>query len=134
VKNANGIIAELHDLSSSNGNGVQRMAHYVTTALVAKMFGTATQLYTATCNNTPATGRIITRAYRSLWEYTPYCKLHHMFSDANIMDVCKNASQVHLVDYGIMYGSLHWPCFIQQLAMREQGPPHVRITGTNCIS
>ncbi|CAK9275523.1 unnamed protein product [Sphagnum jensenii] len=129
VKNANGIIAELHDLSSSNGNGVQRMAHYVTTALVAKMFGTATQLYTATCNNTPATGRIITRAYRSLWEYTPYCKLHHMFSDANIMDVCKNASQVHLVDYGIMYGSLHWPCFIQQLAMREQGPPHVRITG-----
>ncbi len=34
VKNANGIIAELHDHSSSNGNGVQRMAHYVTTALV----------------------------------------------------------------------------------------------------
>jgi hypothetical protein len=48
-----------------------------------------------------------------------------MFYDANIMDVCKNASQVHLVDYGIMYGSLHWPCLIQQLAMREQGPPHV---------
>jgi hypothetical protein len=34
VKNANGLIAELHDHSSSNGNGVQRMAHYVTTALV----------------------------------------------------------------------------------------------------
>jgi len=92
---------------------------------VAKMSRTAAQLYTTACNNTPATGRVITRAYRSLWEYTPYCKLHHMFYDANIMDVCKNASQVHLVDYGIMYGSLHWPCLIRQLAMREQGPPHV---------
>jgi hypothetical protein len=121
------IITKLRELSSPNGNGVQRMAHYVTNALVAKMSGTGAQLYTSLENNNPSTGTTL-RAYRSIVMDVPYMKFGIQFCTTQILDAFKGATHVHVIDYGILYG-LHLPCLIQELGKRPEGPPHLRITG-----
>ena len=48
--------------------------------------------------------------------------------DYIIVKAARRASQLHIVDYGILYG-LQWPGLISALAEREGGPPSLRITG-----
>ncbi|KAH9540082.1 hypothetical protein CY35_15G090800 [Sphagnum magellanicum] len=127
LRMATQIITKLRELSSPNGNGAQRMAHYVTNALVAKMSGTGAQLYTSLDNNSPSTGTIL-RAYRSIVMDVPYVKFGIQFCTTQILDAFKGATHVHVIDYGILYG-LHWPCLIKELGKRPEGPPHLRITG-----
>ncbi|CAM6063117.1 unnamed protein product [Sphagnum tenellum] len=127
LKVATQIITKLRELSSPNGNGVQRMAHYVTNALVAKMSGSGVQLYTSLENNNPSTGTSL-RAYRSIFMDVPYMKFGIQFCTTQILDAFKGAMHVHVIDYGILYG-LHLPCLIQELGKRPEGPPHLRVTG-----
>lgn len=127
LKVATQIITRLRELSSPNGNGVQRMAHYITNALVAKLSGTGAQLYTSLDNNSPSAGTIL-RIYRSIVMDVPYMKFGIQFCTTQILDAFKGATHVHVIDYGILYG-LHWPSLIKELGKRPEGPPHLRITG-----
>ena len=93
---------------------------------VAKMSGTGAQLYTAISSNTPSTATML-KANRLFVDYSPYIKVSHFFSTKSILDAFEGAERVHLVDYGVDYG-LQWPCLIQRLSQRKEGPPHLRIT------
>ncbi|KAH8940666.1 hypothetical protein BDL97_15G101100 [Sphagnum fallax] len=127
LKVATQIITKLRELSSPNGNGAQRMAHYVTNALVAKMSGTGAQLYTSLENNNLSTGTLL-QAYRSIVMDVPYTKFGIQFCTTQILDAFKGAMHVHVIDYGILYG-MHLPCLIQELGKRPEGPPHLQVTG-----
>ncbi|CAK9207163.1 unnamed protein product [Sphagnum troendelagicum] len=127
LKVATQIITKLRELSSPNGNGVQRMAHYITNALVAKMSGAGAQLYTSLDDDSPSVGTTL-RTFRSIGMDVPYMKFGIQFCTTQILDAFKGAKHVHVIDYGIQYG-LHWPCLIQELGKRPEGPPHLRITG-----
>ncbi|KAG0563324.1 hypothetical protein KC19_8G021800 [Ceratodon purpureus] len=126
VRGANDLIRELRHHSSAYGNSLQRMAYYYMEALVAKMSGTGAQLYTAISSNTPSTATML-KANRLFVDYSPYIKVSHFFSTKSILDAFEGAERVHLVDYGVDYG-LQWPCLIQRLSQRKEGPPHLRIT------
>jgi hypothetical protein len=128
LRKATQIIVELRELSSPNGSGVQRMAHYVTDALVAKLSGTGAQLYTSISNNTPSTREMLQVYKKIIMDHLPYERLGHFFCTTRILNVFKGVMRVHVVDYGILYG-FHWPCLIKELANRPEGPPHLRITG-----
>lgn len=90
------------------------------------MSGTGAQLYTAITSNTPSTATML-KANRLFVDYSPYIKVSHFFSTKSILDAFEGAERVHLVDYGVDYG-LQWPCLIQRLSQRREGPPHLRIT------
>jgi hypothetical protein len=92
------------------------------------MSGTGAQLYTSLDNNSPSIGTIL-RTYRSIVMDVPYVNFGIQFCTTQILDAFKGATHVHVIDYGILYG-LHWPCLIQELGKRPEGPPHLRITGT----
>lgn len=127
VRTASQLIMELRECSSPYGSGAQRMAHYVTDALVAKMSGIGAQLYVTLRNTGPSFGPML-RAYKSLMDCFPFKQIIHFIASVLILNAFKGATRVHLVAYGSAFG-IHWPFLIQQLAMQPNGPPHLRITG-----
>ncbi|KAG0603505.1 hypothetical protein M758_10G098700 [Ceratodon purpureus] len=127
VQNATDLLAELRQNSSPQGNTTQRMAHYFMEALMAKMTGTGEQLYTVIGNNCPSAASVF-KAVRLYFENNPYIKLSHFFSMRTILEACEGATRVHVIIYGIQYGT-EFPSLMQQLARRPGGAPHLRITG-----
>lgn len=127
LRKANEIVQELRQHVSPHGSASQRVAHYFTEGLVARLAGTGAQLYTAMSNNRPSAANML-KAFRLIVEVCPYAKLAHLFANQNILKVAEGASRVHIVDYGILYG-VQWPCLISALAERKGGPPFLRITG-----
>ena len=49
-------------------------------------------------------------------------------TNKTIASLAMEASSIHIIDFGIYYG-LQWPCIIQNLSKRPNGPPKIRITG-----
>lgn len=94
---------------------------------VAKMSGTGGQLYSALTNNRPSEAQML-RAQMLYCEHCPFIQVPHMYANHSMLEAFKDASRVHIVDYGILYG-VQWPCLLYQLSQRPGGPPHLRITG-----
>ena len=90
------------------------------------MSGTGAQLYNAISSNAPCSATII-KAHRLFVDYSPYTKVSHVFSTKTILDAFEGAERVHLIDYGVLFGA-QWPCLIQRLSQRREGPPFLRIT------
>jgi hypothetical protein len=90
------------------------------------MSGTGAQLYMAITSNSPSSATMM-KAHRLFVDYSPYIKVSHFFATKTILDAFEGAERVHLVDYGVLFGA-QWPCLIQRLSQRREGPPHLRIT------
>ncbi|KAI5082510.1 hypothetical protein GOP47_0002253 [Adiantum capillus-veneris] len=127
LKKANEIVQELRKHATPHGSAAQRLAHYFTEGLVARLAGTGAQQFTAMSNNRPSAANMI-KAFRLIVEVCPFAKLAHFFANQNILKVAEGASRLHIVDYGILYG-VQWPALISALAERRGGPPFLRITG-----
>jgi hypothetical protein len=91
------------------------------------MSGTGGQLYTALSNSRPSAKKML-EAFKLYCQYCPFIRASYYFANNTILEAFKDAPRVHVVDYGILYGT-QWPCLIHQLSEREGGPPHLRITG-----
>jgi hypothetical protein len=91
------------------------------------MTGTGEQLYTVIGNNCPSTASVF-KAVRLYFENNPYIKLSHFFSMRTILEAFEGATRVHVISYGIQYGT-EFPGLMKQLALRPGGAPHLRITG-----
>lgn len=115
--------------ASPHGTGLQRVAHYFREAMVARMSGVGSTLYTAIASTSQLPSMSTTlKAYKMVFEVCPYLKIAHYFANQYILKVATGASRLHIVDYGIFYG-FQWPCLIYALAHRSGGPPSIRITG-----
>ncbi|XP_009764081.1 scarecrow-like protein 14 [Nicotiana sylvestris] len=126
-RTANEFLKQIRQNSSSMGDGMQRLAHYVANGLEARMAGSGTQIYTALISM-PTSAADVLKAYQLFLAACPFRKLSNFFSNKTIMNVAERAKTVHIIDFGIMYG-FQWPCFIQRLSSRPGGPPKLRITG-----
>jgi len=91
------------------------------------MSGTGEQLYTVISNNCPSAVATF-KATRLYFENCPYIKLSHFFSMGTVLDAFEGATRVHVVFYGIQYGT-EFPGLMHRLAERPGGAPHLRITG-----
>lgn len=127
LRRANEILQEIRQHASPHGSATQRLAHYFSEALMARLSGTGGRLYTAMSNNRPSAAKML-KAYHLMVEVCPFAKLAHFFANQSILKVAEGASRLHIVDYGILYG-IQWPCLISALADRKGGPPFLRITG-----
>lgn len=126
-RNANDLLKQIRQNASSTGDGMQRVAHIFADGLEARMAGSGTQIYKAFMSKHTSAADVL-KAYHLFLAACPFKKLSNFFSNKTIMNVAQNAKRLHIVDFGILYG-FQWPCLIQRLSSRENGPPELRITG-----
>ncbi|KAJ3682727.1 hypothetical protein LUZ60_012954 [Juncus effusus] len=121
------LLKQIRNHSSLDGDGSQRLAFCFADGLEARLAGTGSQLYKQlVAKRTTATDML--KAYHLYLAACPFKKVSHFFSNQTILNVAEKASKVHIIDFGIYFG-FQWPCLIQRLSRRENGPPKLRITG-----
>ncbi|XP_023757261.1 scarecrow-like protein 30 [Lactuca sativa] len=121
------LLKQIRDNSSPTGDGMQRLAHYFSIGLEARMAGSGTEIY-KTLLFRPTSAVDVLKAYHLYLSCCPFIKISNFFSNKTILHTTQNKKKVHIVDFGILYG-FQWPCFIQRLSTRPGGPPELRITG-----
>ncbi|KAL4576279.1 hypothetical protein LXL04_012371 [Taraxacum kok-saghyz] len=121
------LLKQIRDNSSPTGDGMQRLAHYFSIGLEARMAGSGTEIYKALIFR-PTSAVDVLKAYHLYLSCCPFLKISNFFSNKTILHTAQNKKKLHIVDFGILYG-FQWPCFIQRLSTRHGGPPELRITG-----
>ncbi|KAF8397467.1 hypothetical protein HHK36_016384 [Tetracentron sinense] len=129
-RSANELLKQIRKNSSPFGDESQRLAHCFADALEARLAGTGTQIYAALSTKRKSAADLL-KAYQLYLAACPFQKLSNFFSNQTIKDVAKNATRLHIIDFGILYG-FQWPSLIQGLSTRPGGPPKLRITGIDC--
>ncbi|MCE2056085.1 hypothetical protein HAX54_044025 [Datura stramonium] len=126
-RTANELLKQIRQHSSPFGDGNQRLAHCFADGLEARLAGTGSQIYKALVNKRTSAADLL-KAYHLYLASSPFRKISNFASNKTIMVKAENATRVHVIDFGILYG-FQWPTFIQRIAEREGGPPKLRITG-----
>ncbi|KAL6516471.1 hypothetical protein OROGR_019776 [Orobanche gracilis] len=113
--------------ASPIGDVYQRLASLFVTGLQARISGTGTELYTSLSRrNITAADKL--KAYQVYLSSCPFKKMSIFFACKNIASVASEATTIHIIDFGILYG-FQWPVLIQLLSGRAGGSPKLRITG-----
>ncbi|KAL6204555.1 hypothetical protein ACLB2K_021822 [Fragaria x ananassa] len=123
------LLKQIRQNSSPFGDGSQRLAHCFANGLEARMAGAGirTQIsHASVASKRKAVEKL--RAYQVHLSACPFTKVSIFFMNKMIMQMAENASTLHIVDFGILYG-FQWPILIHKLSMRPGGPPKLRITG-----
>ncbi|EPS64949.1 hypothetical protein M569_09830, partial [Genlisea aurea] len=126
-KTADELLNQIRQHAAPSGDGMQRLAHYFSNGLEARMAGSGTQIYKSLLN-LPISASDILKAYHIYLATCPFRKLSNFFSNKTIMNLSERVDRLHIVDLGILYG-FQWPSFLQRLSSRAGGPPKLRITG-----
>lgn len=121
------LLQKIRQHSSAFGDGNQRLAHCLADGLEARLAGTGSQIYRALVSKRTSAADVL-KAYLLYLAACPFRKFSNFFSNWTIGKLTKNASRIHIIDFGILYG-FQWPSFIQRQAKRSDGAPKVRITG-----
>ncbi|XP_002992412.2 scarecrow-like transcription factor PAT1 [Selaginella moellendorffii] len=125
---AGNLLHQLKQLASPTGDSIHRVATHFTDALYARLNGTGYRSYTALRAYDPASLEEILGAYHILYQVCPYIKFAHFTSNQAIFEAFEGEQSVHIIDLEILQG-YQWPAFMQALAARQGGAPHLRITG-----
>ncbi|KAK3016400.1 hypothetical protein RJ639_007047 [Escallonia herrerae] len=126
-KSATELLKQIRQHSSPFGDGSQRLALQFADGLQARLAGTGSQIHKALISKrTPASDYL--KAYHLYLASCPFRKISNFASNRTIMDRAENATRIHIIDFGILYG-FQWPTLIQRISAREGGPPKLRVTG-----
>ncbi|CAK9135631.1 unnamed protein product [Ilex paraguariensis] len=126
-RTTNEFLKQIRQHSSPTGDGMQRLAYYFADGLEARMVGSGTQIY-RDITKMPTSAADLLKAYHLFLAACPFRKISNLFANKTIMNIAKNATRLHIIDFGILYG-FQWPSLIQRLSNRLGGPPKLRITG-----
>ncbi|PQQ09927.1 scarecrow-like protein 9 [Prunus yedoensis var. nudiflora] len=126
-RSANELLKKVRQHSSPFGDGTQRLAHCLADGLEARLAGTGSQIYKALVSKRTSAADVL-KAYHLLLAASPFRKISNFVSNKTIMNLAQNATRVHVIDFGILYG-FQWPTLIQRISWRDGGPPRLRITG-----
>ncbi|XP_027181903.1 scarecrow-like protein 30 [Coffea eugenioides] len=127
IRTSNELLARIRQHSSAHGDGMERLAHYFAIALEARLAGTGTTLYTDYRKRRISAADIL-NGYQMFVSAIPFKKVSNIFANKNIGKLAAGATRLHIIDFGILYG-FQWPCLIQRLSVRPEGPPALCITG-----
>ncbi|KAL8218148.1 hypothetical protein R6Q57_021521 [Mikania cordata] len=121
------LLKRIREHASPTGDGMQRLAHYFSAGLEARMAGSGTEIYKALLSR-PTSAVDVLKAYHLFLGCFPFTKISYFVANKTIMHVAQHKTKLHIIDFGILYG-FQWPCFMQRLSTRPGGPPELRITG-----
>ncbi|CAI0539841.1 unnamed protein product [Linum tenue] len=126
-RTTNDLLKQIRLHSSPYGDGNQRMAHYFAAALEARLGGTGAPKYAVDVKAKTPMAEIL-KAYQMFLNSCPFKRMSNFFANRTIYNLAEKATRLHIIDFGILYG-FQWPCLIQRLSERPDGPPKLRITG-----
>jgi hypothetical protein len=129
-RTATELLTQIRQHSTPFGDGSQRLAHCFANALETRIAGTGSEVY-ATLAAKRVTAACILKAGRLYISACPFMIMSNFFAEQNIMDLAENATRLHIIHFGILYG-FPWPSLIQRLSTRPSGPPVLCITGIEC--
>lgn len=119
------MLKQIRQHSSPYGDCLQRVAHYLANGLEARLEGKGLELTRANEQITPSE---VLKANRVYVASVPFKIMSYYTTNKTIARLVEEAPSIHIIDFGIFYG-LQWPCIIQNLSKRPNGPPRIRITG-----
>ncbi|KAH0866598.1 hypothetical protein HID58_083809 [Brassica napus] len=125
------LLRQIRNQSSPLGDASQRLAHFFANALEARLQGSSggvIQSYYDAVTSKKRTAAQILKSYKTFLSASPFMTLMYLYSNKMILDVAKDASVLHVIDFGILYG-FQWPMFIQRISESKNGPRKLRITG-----
>jgi hypothetical protein len=132
LKSAKELLSQIRQNSSPFGDGSQRLAHCFANALGARLVGAGSgQLYAALAAKKMSSIHIL-KACRLFISAFPFMRTSNFFVTQTIMDLAKKANRLHIIHFGIQFGS-QWPGLIQRLSERPGGPPVLHITGVKSL-
>ncbi|KAL9238764.1 hypothetical protein vseg_013142 [Gypsophila vaccaria] len=119
------MLKQIREHSSPYGDFLQRVAHYLANGMEARLEGKGSELTRA---NEHISSCEVLKANRVFVGSVPYKIMSYYTTNKTIASLAMESSSIHIIDFGIYYG-LQWPCIIQNLSKRPNGPPKIRITG-----
>ncbi|KAF8104066.1 hypothetical protein N665_0181s0086 [Sinapis alba] len=125
------LLRQIRKQSSPLGDASQRLAHFFANALEARLQGSSggvIQSYYDSVTSKKRTAAQILKSYKTFLSASPFMTLMYFYSNKMILDAAKDASVLHIIDFGILYG-FQWPMFIQRISKSKTGPRKLRITG-----
>ncbi|XP_010457933.1 PREDICTED: scarecrow-like protein 31 [Camelina sativa] len=128
---ADDLLRQIRKQSSPLGDASQRLAHFFANALEARLqgiSGNTIQSYYDSITSKKRTAAQTLKSYHVFLSASPFMTLIYFFSNKMILDAAKDASVLHIIDFGILYG-FQWPMFIQHLSKNKTGLRKLRITG-----
>ncbi|GMH11196.1 hypothetical protein Nepgr_013037 [Nepenthes gracilis] len=127
IKTANDLLKQIKLHSSPCGDSIQRLAHYFADGLEARLAGTGAQLSVSVFVKRVSSSDVL-KANQVYARAIPFKRTSYFLANATISKLAETATSIHIIDFGIFYG-FQWPCLIQKLSERANGPPKLRITG-----
>lgn len=127
LRTANEVLKQIRQNSSPYGDSIQRLAHHVANGLEARLAGTGSTVSSDICDIRVSSSEFL-KAYKVYVTAIPFKRMSYYVANNAILKLVEKATKIHIIDFGIFLG-LQWPCFIQALSKRSNGPPQLRMTG-----
>ncbi|CAD6218087.1 unnamed protein product [Miscanthus lutarioriparius] len=121
------LLRKIKQHSSPQGDATQRLAHYFAEGLEAQLAGSGSLVYNSLMAKRTSVVDFL-KAYRLYAAACCFRVMAFKFANLTICKAIAGRKKVHIVDYGIHYGS-QWPGLRKFLSVWPGGPPEVRITG-----
>ncbi|KAH7577759.1 hypothetical protein ACOSP7_001222 [Xanthoceras sorbifolium] len=119
---AQGILARLNHQLSPIGKPFQRAAFYFKEALQSL-------LHMNTNSSALSSFSVIFKigAYKSFSEISPILQFANFSCNQALLEAFEGCDRIHIIDFDIGYGG-QWASLMQELVLRSEGPPSLRIT------
>ncbi|XP_021316530.1 scarecrow-like protein 34 [Sorghum bicolor] len=121
------LLRKIKKHSSPRGDAAQRLARYFAEGLEARLAGSGSPVYNSLMAKRTSVVDFL-KAYRLYAAACCFRMMAFKFANLTISKAIAGRKKVHIVDYGIHYGS-QWPGLLKILTLWPGGPPEVRITG-----
>ncbi|KAH7280259.1 hypothetical protein KP509_37G058000 [Ceratopteris richardii] len=118
------MVREIKRLASCTSGAMSKIASYFAESLSQRIYPASKDNW-ARIYEAEAVSEML---YASFYEACPYLKFAHFTANQAILEAFQGHKVVHIIDFNLMQGS-QWPELIKALAVRSEGPPHLRMTG-----
>jgi GRAS domain family len=120
------LIKKIRRHSTPKGDGYQRLAHYFVDGLEARLVGTGSDIYHNLMLNKGSATELL-NTFRIYHAVCPYPRASYFFANETILNVSRDSSKIHIIDFGIDMG-FQWPSFFERISSFPS-KPKIRITG-----
>ncbi|KAK9106520.1 hypothetical protein Syun_022531 [Stephania yunnanensis] len=125
---AEALATQIGPLAASQSGAMKKVANYFAEALASRIYQSNLTKSTLSISNYSSFSSFSQILHQNFYRSCPYLQFAHLTSNQAILKAFVGEQRVHVIDFGIKHGT-QWPQLIQALALREGGPPTIRLTG-----
>lgn len=128
IKNADIGLEYISQISSPDGNAVQRMVTYFSEALGYRIVKHLPGVYKAINPSKTSLSPEDILVQKYFYELCPFLKFSYLITNQAIVEAMAKEEVVHIIDLHCSEPA-QWINLLQTLKNRDGGPPHLKITG-----